>query len=67
MAAMPAKPVSKAAAIRARFARVALSIVYFAAGCAASATLYWLIGFWSLGVAVLVGATAAVLRTEAVA
>ncbi|HEY5167354.1 MAG TPA: YoaK family protein [Pseudolabrys sp.] len=58
---------AQAAATRARFARVALSIVYFAAGCAASATLYWLIGFWSLGVAVLVGATAAVLRTEAVA
>jgi uncharacterized membrane protein YoaK (UPF0700 family) len=50
---------------RARFARVALSIVYFAAGCAAAATLYWLVGFWCLGVAVAVGATAAVMRMEA--
>jgi uncharacterized membrane protein YoaK (UPF0700 family) len=58
---------AQAPAIRTRFGRVALSIVYFAAGCAASATLYWLIGFWSLGVAVLVGGAAAVMRVEAAA
>jgi uncharacterized membrane protein YoaK (UPF0700 family) len=55
----------KAAETRARFLRVALSICYFAAGCAASATLYWLVGFWCLGVAVVVGAAAAVMRVEA--
>jgi uncharacterized membrane protein YoaK (UPF0700 family) len=54
-----------AAAIRTRFGRLSLSILYFAAGCAASATLYWLIGFWNLGLAVLVGAAAAVMRLEA--
>jgi uncharacterized protein DUF1275 len=55
----------KTAEIRARFVRVALSIVYFAAGRAASATLYWLVGFWCLAVAVVVGTAAAVMRTEA--
>ena len=54
----------KAAETRARFTRVALSIAYFAAGCAASATLYWLVGFWSLGVAVVVGVAAAAMRLE---
>lgn len=53
-----------AAAIRTRFGRLSLSILYFAAGCAASATLFWLVGFWSLGVAVLVGAATAVMRGE---
>ena len=38
-----------AAAIRTRFGRLSLSILYFAAGCAASAALYWLVGFWCLG------------------
>ena len=55
----------KTAETRARFARVALSIVYFAAGCAASATLFWLVGFWSLGVAMVVGMAAAAMRLEA--
>jgi uncharacterized membrane protein YoaK (UPF0700 family) len=54
-----------AAAIRTRFGRLSLSIFYFAAGCALSATLYWLIGFWDLGLAVLVGAAAALMRLEA--
>jgi uncharacterized membrane protein YoaK (UPF0700 family) len=53
------------AAIRTRFGRLSLSIFYFAAGCAASATLYWLIGFWCLGLAVAIGAAAALLRLEA--
>ena len=56
---------AKAAETGARFVRVALSIVYFAAGCAASATLYWLAGFWCLAVAVVVGAAAAIMRNEA--
>ena len=54
-----------AAAIRTRFGRLSLSIFYFAAGCALSATLYWLVGFWNLGLAVLVGAAAALMRQEA--
>jgi uncharacterized membrane protein YoaK (UPF0700 family) len=53
-----------AAAIRTRFGRLSLSILYFAAGCAASATLYWLVGFWCLALAVLVSAAAAALRLE---
>ncbi|HEY1475477.1 MAG TPA: DUF1275 family protein [Pseudolabrys sp.] len=56
---------SPAAETRTRFARVALSIFWFALGCAASALLYWLVGFWCLGVAVLVGAAAAIMRSEA--
>jgi uncharacterized membrane protein YoaK (UPF0700 family) len=56
---------ANAAAIRTRFGRLSLSILYFAAGCAASATLYWYVGFWCLGLAVLVGAAAALLRIEA--
>jgi uncharacterized membrane protein YoaK (UPF0700 family) len=60
-----APELAKAAETRARFLRVALSIVYFAAGCAASATLYWLVGFWCLGVAVVAGAAAAIKRFEA--
>ena len=53
-----------AAAIRTRFGRLSLSILYFAAGCATSATLYWLVGFWCLALAVLVGAAAALMRAE---
>jgi len=54
-----------AAAIRTRFGRLSLSILYFAAGCAASALLYWLVGFWSLALAVLVSVAAAMMRGEA--
>ena len=54
-----------AAAIRTRFGRLSLSILYFAAGCASAAALYWLVGFWCLGVAVIVGAVAALMRAEA--
>lgn len=53
-----------AAKIRARFVRLALSILYFAVGCAASAMLYWLVGFWCLAVPVAVGAAAAMMPTE---
>jgi uncharacterized membrane protein YoaK (UPF0700 family) len=53
-----------AAAIRTRFGRLSLSIFYFAAGCAISATLFWLVGFWCLALAVAVGATAALMRAE---
>lgn len=53
-----------AAQIRTRFGRLSLSILYFAAGCAISAVLYWLVGFWGLLVPVLVGAVAAWMRLE---
>jgi uncharacterized membrane protein YoaK (UPF0700 family) len=53
------------AAIRTRFGQLSLSILYFAVGCATSAALYWLIGFWSLAVALIVGATAAMMQAEA--
>jgi len=49
---------------RSRFKRIALGIVCFALGCATSALLYWLVGFWCLGVAVLVGVATALLRVE---
>jgi uncharacterized membrane protein YoaK (UPF0700 family) len=51
-----------AAQTKARLIRTAVSIFYFALGCAAAALLYWLAGFWCLGVAVVVGAAAAVLQ-----
>jgi uncharacterized membrane protein YoaK (UPF0700 family) len=51
-------------AIRARFGRLSLTILYFAAGCAASALLYAWIGFQCLGMAVLVGIAAALMRIE---
>ncbi|MEI9804252.1 MAG: YoaK family protein [Pseudolabrys sp.] len=54
-----------AAAIRARFGRLSLSILYFAAGCATAATLFWFVGFWCLALAVIVGAAAALMRAEA--
>lgn len=55
---------AQAAAIRTRFGRLSLSILYFAAGCAASATLFWLVGFWCLAVPVAVGAAAAIMPAE---
>ncbi len=55
----------QAAAIHTRFGRLSLAIVNFAAGCAVSALLYWLVGFWCLMLPVAVAATAAVMRTEA--
>ena len=54
-----------AAAIRTRFGRLSLSIIYFAASCAASAALYWLVGFWCLALAVAVSAAAALMPAEA--
>jgi uncharacterized membrane protein YoaK (UPF0700 family) len=38
-----------AVAIRTRFGRLSLSILYFAAGCASAAALYCQLGFWCLG------------------
>jgi len=52
-------------AIRARFSRLALTLLYFATGCAAAALLYALIGFWCLALSVVVGALAAAMHVEA--
>jgi uncharacterized membrane protein YoaK (UPF0700 family) len=52
------------ATTRARFARTVLSIAWFAAGCGLAAVLYYWIGFWSLAVPVVVGATTAILGKD---
>jgi len=52
------------AATRTRFRRVSLTIVYFAAGCAASATLYAYVGLWGLLLPTLVAAAAALMQIE---
>jgi uncharacterized membrane protein YoaK (UPF0700 family) len=53
-----------AEAICARIGRTLRSIIWFAAGCAVSAVLYYWVGFWSLAVPVAVGAATAILRVE---
>jgi uncharacterized membrane protein YoaK (UPF0700 family) len=47
-----------------RFGRLALTLACFAAGCAAAALLYTLIGFWCLALAVIVGAAAAATHVD---
>jgi uncharacterized membrane protein YoaK (UPF0700 family) len=49
-----------ASAVRARFGRTLRGIVWFAAGCAAAAVLYHLVGFWCLAVSVAAGAATAI-------
>ena len=56
--------IGDAAAIRTRLPRVAMSVLLFAAGCAAAALLYWQTGFWCLAVPVLIGLVAAVMRLD---
>jgi uncharacterized membrane protein YoaK (UPF0700 family) len=51
-------------AIRARFYRLSLAILYFASGCATAALLYAWVGFWCLAVPVLVGLATAAMRIE---
>lgn len=53
-----------APAVRTRLSRMAMSVLLFAAGCAAGALLFWLAGFWCLAVPVIVGAIAAVMRLD---
>jgi uncharacterized membrane protein YoaK (UPF0700 family) len=53
-----------AEAICARIGPTLRSIIWFAAGCAVSAVLYYWVGFWSLAVPVAVGAATAILRVE---
>lgn len=54
----------EAPTVRTRLSRLAASILLFAAGCAAGALLYWLVGFWCLAVAVAVSAVAAVMGLD---
>lgn len=51
-------------AIRARFYRLSLAILYFGSGCATAALLYAWVGFWCLAVPVLVGLATAAMRIE---
>ena len=57
-------PLPDAAAVRERFNRTVRSIVWFAAGCAVAALLYYWFGFWCLAVPVAVGVAAAILRDD---
>lgn len=52
-------------AVQGRLGRLSGSILFFAGGCAASALLYWLVGFWCLAVPAIVGALAALLTARA--
>ena len=54
----------KAPEVRARLRRMSGSILWFACGCAVSATLYAWIGLWNLAVPVVVGAVSALMRFE---
>lgn len=54
----------RAALIRARFGHLALTLIYFAAGCAVAALTYWLAGFWCLALPVAVAAAAAMMPVE---
>jgi uncharacterized membrane protein YoaK (UPF0700 family) len=51
-------------AMRARFRRMSISIIGFAAGCAIAAVLYAFVGFWCLCVPVAVGALTAIMRAD---
>jgi uncharacterized membrane protein YoaK (UPF0700 family) len=53
-----------APAVRTRLSRMAMSVLLFAAGCAAGALLFWLAGFWCLAGPVIVGAIAAAMRLD---
>jgi uncharacterized membrane protein YoaK (UPF0700 family) len=44
-----------------RFGRTIRSVIWFAMGCALSAALYYLFGFWCLAVSVVVGAATAIV------
>jgi uncharacterized membrane protein YoaK (UPF0700 family) len=61
---MLGEPGTDRARVLTRFRRLAAGIACFAAGCILAAGLYWLVGFWSLAVAVIVGAVAAILRRD---
>jgi uncharacterized membrane protein YoaK (UPF0700 family) len=52
------------AAIRTRLLRLLGTISCFALGCATAATIYVWIGFWSLAVPVVIGASTAIMQAE---
>ena len=54
----------QAPAARARFHRMLMAILWFAAGCAVAAALYAWIGFWCLAVPAAVGTASAILAVE---
>jgi uncharacterized membrane protein YoaK (UPF0700 family) len=56
------EPGSDVAGIRLRFTRTLRGIIWFAAGCAAAALLYYWIGFWCLLVPAIIGMAIAILR-----
>jgi uncharacterized membrane protein YoaK (UPF0700 family) len=60
-------PLPDAPVIRARLTRTVRGIVWFAAGCAVAAALYYWFGFWCLAVPVAVGAATAILRDDGAA
>lgn len=49
---------------RTRLVRLTMIILLFACGCAMGASLFWLVGFWCLALAVIVGSGAAVMRLD---
>ncbi len=55
---------SDVAAVRARFVRTFRGIIWFAAGCAAAAILYYWVGFWCLAVPAAIGAAVAIARGQ---
>jgi uncharacterized membrane protein YoaK (UPF0700 family) len=50
--------------LRLKFRRLTVAMITFIAGCAAAAYLYWLCGFWSLALPVVVAALAAALPND---
>ncbi len=56
------EPGTDAGAVRPRLARMLRGIIWFAAGCAVAAILYYFGGFWCLAVPVAVGVATAILR-----
>jgi uncharacterized membrane protein YoaK (UPF0700 family) len=57
-------PAPDTAAVRVRFLRTLRGIVWFAAGCAIAALLYYWFAFWCLAVPVAVAAATAILRDD---
>ena len=50
--------------VRTRFSRLALTICFFALGCAVAALMYIHVGFWCLALSVVVGLIASIIRIE---
>jgi len=54
-----------APAVRGRLTRLLRGIIWFAAGCAVAALLYYWVGFWCLALPVAVGTATAILHKQA--